>query len=79
MSGSLWSMADESSETPKPRRRYDSPLRRQKAAETRDRILTAGSELIHGYPIWNWSALTVRAVAKRAALERAHGLPVLRQ
>jgi AcrR family transcriptional regulator len=49
------------------RRRYDSPLRRQRAAETRDRIVTAGSELLHGLPIWNWSALTVRAVAKRAA------------
>jgi AcrR family transcriptional regulator len=43
-------------------------LRRQQTAETRDRILTAGSELLHGYPIWNWSALTVRAVAKHAGL-----------
>jgi AcrR family transcriptional regulator len=50
------------------RRRYDSPVRRQRAAETRDRIVTAGSELLHGFPIWNWGALTVRAVAQRAGL-----------
>ena len=50
------------------RRRYDSPLRRQQAAETRDRILAAGSELLHRYPIWNWRALTVRAVAARAGI-----------
>ena len=50
------------------RRRYDSPLRRQRAAETRDRILAAGSELLHGYPIWSWGALTVRAVAAQAGV-----------
>jgi AcrR family transcriptional regulator len=50
------------------RRRYDSPVRRQRAAEMRDRILTAGSELLHAYPIWNWGALTVRAVAARAGV-----------
>jgi len=48
------------------RRRYDSPLRRQRAAETRERIIAAGAELLHGFPVWNWNALTVRAVAKRA-------------
>jgi len=50
------------------RRRYDSPLRRQRAADTRDRIVSAGSDLLHGLPIWRWSALTVRAVAQRAAM-----------
>jgi AcrR family transcriptional regulator len=50
------------------RRRYDSPIRRQRAAETRDRIVLAGAELLHGYPIWNWRALTVRAVAERAGV-----------
>jgi AcrR family transcriptional regulator len=50
------------------RRRYDSPLRRQQAAETRERIVTAGAELLHGFPIWNWRALTARAVAERAAV-----------
>jgi AcrR family transcriptional regulator len=41
-------------------------VRRQRAAETRERIVTAGAELIHGLPIWNWGAVTVRAVARRA-------------
>ncbi len=50
------------------RRRYDSPVRRQRAAETRERILTVGAELLHGFPIWNWRALTVRAVAARAGV-----------
>jgi AcrR family transcriptional regulator len=50
------------------RRRYDSPVRRQRAAETRDRIVLAGAELLHGFPIWNWRALTVRAVAERAGV-----------
>jgi AcrR family transcriptional regulator len=48
------------------RRRYDSELRRQRAAETRERIIAAGAELLHGFAVWNWHALTVRAVARRA-------------
>jgi AcrR family transcriptional regulator len=48
------------------RRRYDSPLRRQRAAETRERIIAAGAELLHEFPVWDWHALTVRAVARRA-------------
>ena len=28
----------------------------------------AGAELLHGYPVWNWRALTVRAVAERAGV-----------
>jgi AcrR family transcriptional regulator len=55
-------------DTTRARRAYDSPVRRQRAAETRERILTAGAELLHGFPIWNWSALTVRAVAARAGV-----------
>ena len=50
------------------RRHYDSPVRRQRAAETRERILAAGAELLHGFPIWNWAALTVPAVATRAGV-----------
>jgi AcrR family transcriptional regulator len=54
---------------PKPRRRaYNSPLRREKAAETREQIVSAGADLLHGFPIWNWAALTVRAVADRAGV-----------
>lgn len=51
-----------------PRRRYDSPLRRQRAAETRAGIVAAGVEMLHGFPTWNWRALTVRAVAERAGV-----------
>jgi AcrR family transcriptional regulator len=50
------------------RRQYESPLRRQRAAETRDRIVAAGAEILHGFPVWNWRALTIRAVAARAGV-----------
>jgi AcrR family transcriptional regulator len=53
---------------PKARRPYDSPVRRQRAAETRERIVTAGSELAHEMASWNWRELTVRAVAERAGV-----------
>jgi AcrR family transcriptional regulator len=50
------------------RRRYDSPLRRQRSAETRERIITAGAEILHAFPVWNWRGLTVRRVADRAGV-----------
>jgi AcrR family transcriptional regulator len=50
------------------RRRYDSTLRRQQAAGTRERIVAAGSKLLHGSPIRDWRGLTVRAVAERAGV-----------
>ena len=49
-------------------RPYDSPVRRQQAAETRERIVASGAELLHGFPIWNWRALTHRAVAEHAGV-----------
>jgi AcrR family transcriptional regulator len=49
-------------------RTYDSPVRRQKAEETRERIVSAGAELLHGFAVWNWRALTVRGVAQRAGV-----------
>jgi AcrR family transcriptional regulator len=55
-------------DTAPARRRYDSPVRRQQAAETRERILAAGAELLHGFPTWNWAALTVKAAAERAGV-----------
>src|SRR5438309_9999328 len=51
-----------------PRRRYDNTLRRQRADETRERIVAAGAQLLHGFPIWNWRALTARAAARRAGV-----------
>jgi AcrR family transcriptional regulator len=50
------------------RRPYHSPLRRQRSAETRDRIIAAGAEILHGFPVWNWRGLTVRRVAERAGV-----------
>jgi AcrR family transcriptional regulator len=61
------------SEAPSPepapaRRRYDSTLRKQRASETRDRIVTAGCELLGASAIRDWGGLTVRAVARRAGV-----------
>ena len=53
---------------PPERRPYVSPLRRQQAAQTRERIITAGSELVHGFSSWNWRDLTARAAAERAGV-----------
>jgi AcrR family transcriptional regulator len=50
------------------RRRYDSALRRQRASKTRDRIVTAGCELLSASAIRDWRGLTVRAVAERAGV-----------
>lgn len=50
------------------RRRYDSPLRRRRAAKTREQIIAAGVELLHDFPVWNWDALTVRGVARQAGV-----------
>jgi AcrR family transcriptional regulator len=49
-------------------RTYDNRARRQKAAQTRERIVAAGSELVHGFDTWNWRELTFRAVAQRAGV-----------
>jgi AcrR family transcriptional regulator len=55
--------------TPVPeRRRYDSTLRRERAAETRARIVVAGAELLRSSSIRDWRALTMRAVAERAGV-----------
>ncbi|MFZ0251752.1 MAG: TetR/AcrR family transcriptional regulator [Acidimicrobiales bacterium] len=54
--------------TGRTRRHYDSTLRRQRAAETRERIIAAGSELLHGSSVRDWHGLTIRAVAERAGV-----------
>jgi AcrR family transcriptional regulator len=51
-----------------PRRSYDNRGRQQKASETRERIVAAGTELVHGFDTWNWRDLTFRAVAERAGV-----------
>jgi AcrR family transcriptional regulator len=50
----------------RPSRPYDASLRREQAAATRERIVTAGSELLHAGSVRDWKRLTVRAVAHRA-------------
>ncbi len=50
------------------RRQYDGTLRRQRAAETRARIIAAGSELLHASSVRDWRDLTIRAVAERAGV-----------
>src|ERR1700730_15204767 len=49
-------------------RSYDGTLRQERGAETRERILVAGSELLHGSSVRDWKKLTVRAVAERAGV-----------
>lgn len=50
------------------RRPYNSPARRQQTAETRRRIVAAGSEIAHALPSWDWSGLTFKAVARQAGV-----------
>jgi AcrR family transcriptional regulator len=50
------------------RRRYDNTLRRERAAQTRDRILQAGVDLLRDGSIGDWRALTIRGVAARAGV-----------
>jgi AcrR family transcriptional regulator len=51
-----------------PRRRYDNTLRRERAAQTRDRIIAAGAELLQDASIRDWRAVTIRGVAERAGV-----------
>ena len=50
------------------RRRYESPLRQQRASQTRERIVIAACEILQGSSIRDWDALTMRAVADRAGV-----------
>lgn len=51
---------------PRDRRRYDNTLRRERAGQTRERIVASAVELLHESSIRDWRAVTVRAVAERA-------------
>jgi AcrR family transcriptional regulator len=50
------------------RRPYDITLRSERAAETRERIVVAGSDLLHRSSVRDWRALTIREVAQRAGV-----------
>lgn len=49
-------------------RKYDSPVRRQRAGETRERIVDAGCRVLEQSSIRDWRALTVRGVAEQAGV-----------
>jgi AcrR family transcriptional regulator len=49
-------------------RRYDSPMRRQRAMETRERIVAAGCRLLRQSSVRDWRALTIRGVAEQAGV-----------
>jgi AcrR family transcriptional regulator len=51
-----------------PRRRYDNTLRRERAGQTRERIIGAGAELLQDASIRDWRAVTIRGVAERAGV-----------
>lgn len=49
-------------------RRYESPVRRQQALETRERIIEAGCTLLRRSSIRDWRAVTIRGVADHAGV-----------
>ena len=49
-------------------RRYESPVRRQRALETRERIIEAGCKLLRRSSIRDWRSLTMRGVAELAGV-----------
>jgi AcrR family transcriptional regulator len=56
---------------PSSSRPYDNTLRRTRAAQTRDRIINAGCDLLHQTSITDWKGLTIRAVAERAGVNES--------
>jgi AcrR family transcriptional regulator len=50
------------------RRRYDSTLRRERAARTRESIVTSAAEILRRSDIRDWRGVTIRAVAARAGV-----------
>jgi len=52
------------------RRRYDSPVRRLRAAASRARIIDGAAELARELPSWDWGSLTIQAVADQAGVSR---------
>jgi AcrR family transcriptional regulator len=49
-------------------RKYDNTLRRERANETRERIVTAGVELVRKSSIRDWRRVTIRRVAAGAGV-----------
>lgn len=55
-------------ERPLARRRYDSPVRRRQATQTRERIVAAATDLVRERASWDWVGVTAAAVAQRAGV-----------
>ncbi len=53
---------------PRSRPKYQTQLRQEQNAATRDRILTAALDLAHQVSSWDWHELTVRNVARQAGM-----------
>jgi len=49
-------------------RRYESPVRRQQALETRQKIIEAGCKVLRRSGIRDWRGLTIRGVAEQAGV-----------
>jgi AcrR family transcriptional regulator len=50
------------------RRQYNSPVRRQRAEQTRERIIDSGAAIIRSSQHWTWDVLTFSAVAAHASV-----------
>ncbi len=61
------SAGSETDGTP-PARHYDSPLRRARSAQTRERIVDAACALMHNRSVRDWGAVTIRGVAHEAGV-----------
>jgi AcrR family transcriptional regulator len=61
-------MRTEPTESLRSSRQYDSPIRRRQVADTRERIMAAGCELLHSTSVKDWKALTIRSIARQAGI-----------
>jgi AcrR family transcriptional regulator len=52
----------------KKKRSYNSPLREQQSAQTREKIIAAGAALVHTLPNWDWKNLSAKAVGEKAGI-----------
>lgn len=62
------SSSKSTSSKPRKKRAYNSPVREQQIAETIEKIIVAGAELIRRFDGWDWKNLNALAVAKRAGV-----------
>jgi AcrR family transcriptional regulator len=61
-------VASDAATAPGATRRYESPLRRDRAARTRERIVDAACALMRHSSVRDWRSVTIRGVAQRAGV-----------